>query len=413
VIRNGVLIALAAATPLFAAAQPAPAAPAPPVVLVTETGGLGQSAPERPVMAVYPDGLVIRDGQQGQARPRDVAALLAGHADVLQAAAPAGPPCGADLPTSDVTLREPTGVSRTVEIYGLGVCSRDSAVSRLVDAVRALPLSRVGPYDGGYVGWVVLADRAPGPVERWSGPRLVPGGWVPLPDGSARLVASAGHRYALLPRMLMPSERGGAGPGDPVVSVTLQPSGRGPVLRDPVLLVRGDGTWTSERSDGTWETGALTPADLDAFTRTVEAAGVLGLPSVLGAARGQTVTFRLAWGANTSVTVRGLDAGLRSGAYPEAVGEVRDAFLGLRPAETTSLSPTAVRVTWRPRSRPPATSRAIPGAGRLAPGGGSTILVGPAASSVWAAVGQRSWVGATRQGRRAFTVAVEPVLPGT
>src|SRR5262249_44142678 len=307
------------------------------------------------------DGLVIRDGQQGQARPRDVAALLAGHADVLQQAPPAGPPCGADLPTSDVTVREPSGSSRTVEIDGLGVCFRDSAVSRLVDAVRALTLSRVGPYEGGYVGWVVLAVGAAGPVARWWGPTLGPGGWVPIPDGSARLVAAGGHRFALLPRMLMPSERGGAGPGDPVVSATLQPSGRGPALRDPVLLVRGDGTWTSERSDGTWETGTLTPADLDAFTRTVEAAGISDLPSVLAAARGQTVTFRLVWGARASVTVRGLDAGLRSGAYPEAVGEVRDAFLALRPAETTPLSPTAVRVTWRPRSRPPATTRTIPG----------------------------------------------------
>jgi hypothetical protein len=411
VIRNGVLVALAAATPLVAASSPQ-ATPTP-VVLVTETGGLGQAAPERPAIAVYADGLVIRDGQRGRARPRDVAGLLARHADVLQQPAPAGEPCATDLPTAEVTVREPTGASRTVDIYGLGVCSKDSAASRLVDDVRALPLTGERPYSGPWVGWVVLADGAPGPADRWSGPTPLPGGWVPLPDGSARLVKAAGHRFALLPRVLLPSEARGAGPGDPVVSVTLQQSGPGPALRDPVLLVGGDGTWTAERSDGTWETGTLTPADLDAFARRVEAAGLFDLPPVLAAAHGPIVTFRLAWGGRASVTVRGVDAGLASGAYPDAVGAVRDAFLGLRPAETAPFVPAAVRVTWRPRRRPPATTRAVPGTGRLAARGGSTVLMGPAAASAWAAVGRRSWLGATRQGKRAFSVAVEPALPGT
>jgi hypothetical protein len=400
-----VLIASVAALAIPTAA--ASAAETMPVLLVTEDGGFAQAAPDRPRLAVYADGLVVRagEGRVGRTDPAKVAGLLRTDAAVAAAgtAAPADAPCATDLPTATVTVRPQDGPSASIPVYGLGVCSPDAPVSRLFAAADALPLRRVRAFTGPYAAYAVLADSAPGPAARWTGTPLRPGTWVRGAGSRPRLVRSGGHRYALLPRLLLPHERGKAGPGMTAVRVKRLAGGSAPGswLTDPPLLVQDDGRWYAQDAAGTWQHGSLTPADLDAFTARLDGIGFLGLASDYGGGVGEE-TLTLAWGRRASVRYRPAAPGL-----PAPLTAARAAFLGLRPADATPWTPEAVKLRWRRAARPSGPTLAAVPPGRAS---GATVLVGQAASATWAAVGNRSYAGTARRGSVGYLVAVEPAL---
>jgi hypothetical protein len=172
------------------------------------------------------------------------------------------------------------------------------------------------------------------------------------------------------------------------------------------MIARADGSWYARAPDGTWLDGTLTPADLDAFERQLDAVGFFTLAPVYGTRSGDEETLALNWARRASVTARG-----PSTAFPALLGQATAVFLGLRPSAVQPWAPSAVRLVWRARSgRVSPREPLLAGGARPRGKRGERILIGEAASAAWTAVGRRSYAGPARAGRGGYLVAVEPAL---
>ncbi|HJZ61265.1 MAG TPA: hypothetical protein VKD47_03810 [Miltoncostaeaceae bacterium] len=391
-----------------------------PVVLVTysKQGPLTQ-APGLPSLAVYPDGRVVRLGrsqlEEGTLPPARMADLQAGIREVIAGGAPAAASCTTDATISTVTVRDTaSSTSRSLRIAGLGTCDPRSATSRLYNTFQQARLVGAHAFQGPWVAYVRLADGVPASLVRpWRGAALVPGTWVAVQGGTFRTVRWGGHRFVLFPRQLLPHEQGAMAPGDVVASLDTRVA-KGPraALRAPEMSVRGDGTWYGRLADGSWQTGQLDPADLDAFDRQVQAAGFASLAASYTGAPGAptTTTMTLGWGDTKRVVAPDLDRAVAAGALPPALGAAAAAFRGLRPPVVSPLEVDAVQVTWRPVG-----ARAVPPGARrvrapLKGARGRTLLIGRPARDLWAALAGRSWAGRLFLNGKPAELAVEPAL---
>jgi hypothetical protein len=412
VLAPGVLAGTAAA-----AADPTPE----PIVLVTYTkqGPLTQ-APGLPSMAVYPDGRVVRLGrdrlEEGTLPPARMADVQTGIRDVIAGGAPSPEGCTTDAAISTVTVRDAASqASRSLRIAGLGTCDPRSPASHLYNAIAQMRLLGRHAFQGPFVAYVRLADGVPASLARpWRGSPLVPGTWVSMRGGGFRTVRWDGHRFVLFPRQLLPHERAGMAPGGVVASlVTHVAKGPRSALRAPDMTVRGDGAWFGRLADGSWQTGQLDPAELDAFDRQLQAGGFSGLaPSYTapqGAAATTTTTMTLGWYDAKRVVAADLDQDVAAGLLPPALGTAAAAFRGLRPAVVSPLEVEAVQVTWRP-VRGPLRAGARSVRATLKGVRGRTLLVGRPARDLWATVSRRSYAGRVLLNGKPAELTVEPAL---
>jgi len=384
-------------------------ATAPPLVLVTENGGVSSAAPGQHRLVIYADGTVITRDETGSIDPAEAVEIAE---DVFRATrGDSNDECAEGLATSRIVARDGTSV-RSMDFYGLGACDRKEAVSSLLLAAERTNLRRPERLSGPWIAHASPADGVPGATGRVRA-RVRPGSWLRVSSRSPRLVRSRGRRYLLTPRLLLPHEMGRRAPGATVFELRHRVRrGASTLLRAPSLRVTSDGRWVRKNDDGSWWTGLLGQDRLDRSLTRLTRLGYFDLRSRYRdrRLRRYAQTSLVVFGERRrSVTAAGLARGVGTGRYPVALAQSSSVLLSLHPESLEAYEPQAVRVAWRAMSRrAPTTLGSMPF--RVRRRSGATTLVGYRAARIWSRYGERTLTGVARSGSRRYLLSVEPAL---